>query len=82
MQVTGGGLELGMAEQHLDGAQIDAVIQQMGGEGVAHYMGAKKLGYTRLLAQLLADLPNAGQVHGRPRLVSRKEPVLGFRQRQ
>src|SRR5215472_493977 len=27
MQVTGGGLELGMAEQHLDGAQVDAVIQ-------------------------------------------------------
>src|SRR6516225_6494721 len=40
--------------------------------------GLKKLGHTRLLAQLLADLPNAGQVHGRPRLVSRKEPVLGL----
>jgi len=30
MQVTGGGLELGMTEQHLDSAQIDAVIQQVG----------------------------------------------------
>jgi hypothetical protein len=29
MQITGGGLELGMTEQHLDGAQVDAVIQQV-----------------------------------------------------
>jgi len=38
VQITGGGLELGMAEQHLDGAQVDAVIQEMGRETVPEIM--------------------------------------------
>jgi hypothetical protein len=29
MQITGRGLELGVTEQHLDGAQVDTVIQQV-----------------------------------------------------
>ena len=35
MGVDRGGGNIGVAEQHLHGAQICAVVQQMGGEGMA-----------------------------------------------
>ena len=35
MQIAGRGLEIAMAEQQLDAAQIGAGIEQMGSEGVA-----------------------------------------------
>jgi hypothetical protein len=34
VQITSSRLELGMTEQHLDGAQVDTVIQEMGRETV------------------------------------------------
>jgi hypothetical protein len=37
MQVTGGGFEIAMAEQQLNGAQIGARVKQVGGEGVTHH---------------------------------------------
>ena len=39
MQVFGRGLEVAVAEQHLDAAQVDRVFQQMGGEAVPQSMG-------------------------------------------
>jgi hypothetical protein len=44
MQITGRGLEIAMAEQQLDAAQIGAGIEQMGSEGVAQHMRAQRLG--------------------------------------
>jgi hypothetical protein len=35
VQIAGGGLEIAVAEQQLNAAQIGTGIQQMGGEGVA-----------------------------------------------
>jgi hypothetical protein len=34
VQIAGGGLQFGVAEQNLNGAEIYARIQQMGGKGV------------------------------------------------
>src|SRR3546814_3479473 len=35
LRVKGGGVECGMTEQHLDDADIDAIIEQVRGEAVA-----------------------------------------------
>jgi hypothetical protein len=59
MQITGRGLELSMTEQHLDGAQIDTIIEQVCGKRVPHDMGAESSGNPRLLPQVLTDLPDA-----------------------
>ena len=34
-----GGGDVGMAQQHLHGAQVGAVVEQVGGEGVAQGVG-------------------------------------------
>ena len=39
MEVFGRGLEIAVAEQHLDAAQVDRVFQQMGGEAMPQSMG-------------------------------------------
>ena len=38
MQVLGGGLQVAVPEQNLDGAQVGARLQQVGGPTVAHRM--------------------------------------------
>jgi hypothetical protein len=37
--VNGGGRDIGMPQQHLYGAQVSAVVEQMGGKGMAQGMG-------------------------------------------
>src|SRR5258705_4325719 len=44
VQIACGGLEVAVAEQQLDAAQIGTGIQQMGGEAVAQHMWAQRLG--------------------------------------
>jgi len=39
VEVFGRGLEIAVAEQHLDAAQVDRVFQQMGGEAMPQSMG-------------------------------------------
>jgi hypothetical protein len=67
-----------MAKQQLDAAQIGSGIEQMGGEGVAQYVGAERFSDAKLLAQLLTG--DAGPVcnHGPVRPPSRKKPLLGL----
>ena len=45
---------------------------------MAKYVGRDGFGDSRLLAELLANLPHPGQMHGKPCLLPRKEPVLGL----
>src|SRR5271169_461771 len=78
MQVTGGGLQVAMAEQKLNGAQIGACIEQVGGKGVAQHMRAERLDHAQLSAQLLADQADPGSIHRLVRYPSGKEPVLGL----
>jgi len=39
MGVNGGGGNIGVAQQHLDRAQIGTVVEQMGGKGMAQGVG-------------------------------------------
>lgn len=39
MGVDGGGGDVGVAQQHLHGAQVCPVVEQMGGKGVAQGVG-------------------------------------------
>jgi len=42
VQVAGGGLQITMAEQQLDAAQIGACIEKMGSEGVPQHVRAER----------------------------------------
>src|ERR1039457_4797952 len=53
MQVAGRGLQIAMAEQQLNAAQIGSRIKQMCREGMSQHMRAQRLGDAQLLAQLL-----------------------------
>ena len=60
--VEGGVLQLGVAEQNLDDADVDAVLQQMGGETVPQRVRSDPLGDLRGLCRLDDDameLPGA-----------------------
>ena len=48
--VAGGGVELGMPEQHLDDAHVDILLEQVGREAVAQ----------RVQRHVLVDLGQAG----------------------
>ena len=43
MEVAGGGGEVGVAEEFLDGADVYAISDEMGGEGVAKLMRSHAL---------------------------------------
>ena len=55
MQVAGRGLQVAMAEQQLNAAQIGACVEQVGGKGVTQHMRAERLDHAQLATQLLAD---------------------------
>ena len=78
MQVTGRGLQIAMAEQQLNGAQIGARVEQMGGKGVAQHMRAERLDHAQLAAQFLADQAHPAIPHRLVRQSPGKEPVLGL----
>src|SRR6516162_9469689 len=78
MQVTGCGLQVAMAEEQLNSAQIGARVEQVGGKGVAQHMRAERLDHAQLAAQFLAEVANPGGIHRLVRYPSGKEPVLGF----
>jgi hypothetical protein len=66
-----------MPEQDLDGAEVCSRIQQMRGKRVAPDVGAHLFFDADLLGQLLADLPDAGRMHGRAGFLPWKQPVRG-----
>ena len=52
MQITRRGLEVTMAEQQLDAAQIGAGIEQVGGKGLVQDLRTKRLADAQLPAQM------------------------------
>lgn len=43
MEVTGGGLEVGVAEEFLDGVDVYAVADELGGKSMAEGVGSNLL---------------------------------------
>jgi hypothetical protein len=75
--VEGGGVQLDVAEQRLDDADIDAVLQQVRGEAVAQRMRPNPLGDVRRTRGLDDDpmqLPGADRLTS---MHSRKQPAPG-----
>ena len=52
VQIAGSGLQLCMAEQNLNGAEIDARFQQVSGEGVSQGVRMNRFGDTGFLGGL------------------------------
>jgi hypothetical protein len=82
VQVAGGGLQIAVAEQQLNAAQIGAGIEQMCREGMSQHMRAERLPDAQLACAA------SGRRHA-PRspseaapAASGKEPVLGLAPRQ
>ncbi len=59
-----GGADIGMAEHHLNGAQVGAMSQQMGGKGVAQHMRGDVLAYTGGGGCFFENLPVTPSGHG------------------
>jgi len=78
MQVARCRLEIAMAEQQLDAAQISPGIQQVCRERVAQNMRAQRLLDTKLLTQLLAHHPDCVRLQRLSRPFPLKQPVLGL----
>jgi len=64
-RVERGGVELGMAQQDLDHADIDAVLQEMGGKAVPQRVRSDPLGD---LGGLRGHVTGARELTGRHRL--------------
>lgn len=61
-----------MTEQELDRPQVRAIIQQVSGEGVPQDVRVNVFPDARLLSQIVAHLPDAGQMQGLPWLLPRE----------
>ena len=79
MQVALRGRQVAVAQELRERGQIDAGLQQMGGEGVAQRVDAARLGDTSPIAGTVvrtlrtADVERPGGVGG-----AREQPVAGF----
>jgi hypothetical protein len=76
--VEGGAVELGVPEQHLDDPDVDAVLQQVGGEAVAQRVRPDPLGNVGGLRRLdddAVELPRADRLH---RMLPRKQPAVAM----
>src|ERR1700689_4771785 len=76
--VEGGVVQLRVPEQDLDDADIDAVLEEMGGETVPQCVRSDPLGDLRGLCRLDDDameLPGADWLHG---VLSRKQPTVAM----
>src|SRR6202023_1581692 len=74
--VEGGVIQLRVPEQNLDHADVDAVLEERGGETVARGGRSDPLGDFRGLCRLDDDameLPGADWLHG---VLSRKQPTV------
>src|SRR3546814_13020749 len=76
LQVKGGGIEVGVSEQSLDDADVDAVLEQVGGKAVAQGVRLVALVDIGRLSRLDDDaVEMAGAERGRGRL-PREERAL------
>ena len=64
--VAGGGLQVLVAEELLDGAQVDAGLEQVGGEGVAQAVGREVPVEAALHAGLLEDVLDGADAPAAP----------------
>ena len=75
--IAGGGVDTAVSEQHLDGAGVIAVFQQVGGEAVAERMGRDAFGDSGQVGCVVADFPDAGCLQVGSLLGAGKEPFHG-----
>src|SRR3546814_10834084 len=76
LQVKGGGIEVGVSEQSLDDADVDAVLEQVGGKAVAQGVRPDALVDIGRLSRLDDD---AVELSGAVRVrVPRAEPALRY----
>jgi hypothetical protein len=71
---------MSMAQQHLDHPDIDAALQQMGGEAVPQDMNGHLLVDPRRRARRPAGRVQRRRLDPAGRVAPRKQPVLGTRQ--
>jgi hypothetical protein len=69
-------LELGVAEQHLDNADIDAIFQKMGGEAVPQGVGADAPGNLGCVGRLDHDAIALSGADWLERVLTRKQPAI------
>ena len=64
MEVDAGGLQVSVAEQHLDRRQVSAVLQQVRGKAMPQHVWADALLDARVPGRIVADMPDGfvGQV--------------------
>ena len=70
MQVDGGLFEIAMAQQDLNGAQIRACFEQMGGEAVAQDVWVYPLLDARPLSRVLTGVPRCFRIERLTTVVS------------
>jgi hypothetical protein len=77
MEVTRGGVEMGVPEELLDDGDLDAVLEQMGGEGMAQPMDAGLVGQTGPAQGAIIDVLCGALADGRLILALGEEPLGG-----
>jgi len=75
VSIERGGVELGVTEQHLDDADIDFLIEQMGSEAVPQGVQRDALIDLRHLGGSMAGAIELARAHRLPRIVARKQPT-------
>ncbi len=73
MGVYLGGGDVGMAEHHLDGTKIRTAGKEMGGKGMAQYMGADLFVDARRESDFADDLPETVPRHCRAAVGAKKQ---------
>src|SRR6266567_5673921 len=73
------GVELGVTEQHLDDADIDVLLQQMGGEAVPQGVQRDALVDVRHLSGSVAGAVELARGHRLGRIAAREQPALRAR---
>jgi hypothetical protein len=78
MEVSSRGVEAAMAEQDLDGPQVDAVLKQVGGEAVPEGVNRDVLVQLCAAARLLASFIHGLVSQRMIRDISREQPGTGL----
>jgi len=67
-----GGGDVGMAKHELDGAQVSAMAQEVGGKGVTQHVRGYGFTDSGRSCRLLDDLPEAESAHGTAAVADKK----------
>ena len=77
VEVAGGGVERGVAQEHLDDRDLDPVFQAMGGKGMAQAMDAAAVGQPGLGDGAVEDVLAGAFAQGLQRFVAGEEEGFG-----